>query len=381
MLDDNQPNKHVTVIGAGVQGLTVACLLQSRGYQTTVVGHSTPSEPGADKHYTSPKAGANWFSFAEKDDVRLQEWDALTLRTLERLADDKDAGIWQLPCNQYWGNVDDFEEPWYARTVEGYSHILPTSLPPHFKAGVQFNTVTINVPKYLTYLTTTFLSLGGKFSTNTQLAHIKDAFCLSNLPTVLVVNCTGLGARPLGGVEDADVYPTRGQTILVSAPQVKRTVMDVGGGLGGSDVTYVIPRGDGTVILGGTYQPNEWNLVPDPPTAEQIMQRCIVICPELVEEGGRPRVLRHDVGLRPSRKGGVRLEVELFGVEDGKVMPVVHDYGHGGYGYQSSWGCAASVFELVDRQLSDSKEVRRERKSREEFLREFVDGVFEKNKT
>lgn len=31
----------------------------------------------------------------------------------------------------------------------------------------------------------------------------------------LVVNCTGLSARTLGGVEDADMVPIRGQTVLV----------------------------------------------------------------------------------------------------------------------------------------------------------------------
>lgn len=31
----------------------------------------------------------------------------------------------------------------------------------------------------------------------------------------LVVNCTGLSARTLGGVEDAEMIPIRGQTVLV----------------------------------------------------------------------------------------------------------------------------------------------------------------------
>lgn len=31
----------------------------------------------------------------------------------------------------------------------------------------------------------------------------------------LVVNCTGLSARTLGGVEDAEMTPIRGQTVLV----------------------------------------------------------------------------------------------------------------------------------------------------------------------
>jgi D-amino-acid oxidase len=45
----------------------------------------------------------------------------------------------------------------------------------------------------------------------------------------LVVNATGLGARTMIGVEDSAVYPARGQTVLVKAPEVSRCVMHVEG--------------------------------------------------------------------------------------------------------------------------------------------------------
>ena len=79
------------------------------------------------------------------------------------------------------------------------------------------------------------------------------------------------------------------------------------------------------------------------------MRRCIALCPSLV--GNRDvsiealDVVRHGVGLRPSRKGGVRLEKEML-LGGGAV--VVHNYGHGGEGYQISWGCAGDVVGLVD---------------------------------
>ncbi len=58
-------------------------------------------------------------------------------------------------------------------------------------------------------------------------------------------------------------------------------------------------------------------------------------------------VIRHAVGLRPYRPGGVRLEKERIEV-DGKGVWVVHNYGHAGFGYQVSYGCAESVVRLVD---------------------------------
>ena len=40
-------------------------------------------------------------------------------------------------------------------------------------------------------------------------------------PKGVVINATALGARSLIGVQDLDVYPIRGQTILAYAPGVQ----------------------------------------------------------------------------------------------------------------------------------------------------------------
>lgn len=57
--------------------------------------------------------------------------------------------------------------------------------------------------------------------------------------------CPGIGARSLGGVEDQDVYPVRGQVVLVKAPWVTfgRTASHEADGLW----TYIIPRRNGDV--------------------------------------------------------------------------------------------------------------------------------------
>jgi hypothetical protein len=59
-----------------------------------------------------------------------------------------------------------------------------------------------------------------------------------------VVVCTGLGSRMLGGVEDKDVYPIRGQTVLLRAPWVR-----FGRTMGSKDGywPYIIPRRSGDV--------------------------------------------------------------------------------------------------------------------------------------
>lgn len=59
-----------------------------------------------------------------------------------------------------------------------------------------------------------------------RLASLDHAFDIPGIGKVpLVVNATGLGARSLIGVEDTAVYPARGQTVLVRAPEVSRCVM------------------------------------------------------------------------------------------------------------------------------------------------------------
>ena len=55
------------------------------------------------------------------------------------------------------------------------------------------------------------------------------------------------------------------------------------------------------------------------------------------------------MGLRPARKGGVRLELEWRTNSSGDLKTaVVHNYGHGGAGMCLSYGCAADVVQIVD---------------------------------
>lgn len=57
--------------------------------------------------------------------------------------------------------------------------------------------------------------------------HVADAASLnaSSTPADLVINCTGLMARNLGGVEDKTVIPARGQVVVVrNDPGVMATI-------------------------------------------------------------------------------------------------------------------------------------------------------------
>lgn len=81
------------------------------------------------------------------------------------------------------------------------------------------------------------------------------------------------------------------------------------------------------------------------------MKRAIAASPSLVGEGQGIEgldIIRHGVGLRPLREGGPRIEKDVV---DG--VKVVHNYGHGGFGYQASFGCAEAAVSLVKEALQN----------------------------
>ena len=63
----------------------------------------------------------------------------------------------------------------------------------------------------------------------------------------------------------------------------------------------------------------------DPNLAHRIALRCVALAPELTGGKGVESldIVRHNVGLRPSRHGGPRLELENIA----SIGSVVHNYG------------------------------------------------------
>lgn len=92
-------------------------------------------------------------------------------------------------------------------------------------------------------------------------------------------------------------------------------------------------------------QKGSWESQPDPNLANRIMKRAVELRPELTGGKGPEAlsVIRHGVGLRPMREGGPRVEKERI-----EGVWTVHNYGHGGYGYQASYGSAYAAVKLVD---------------------------------
>jgi D-amino-acid oxidase len=234
--------------------------------------------------------------------------------------------------------------------------VIPESqLRPGIHHAYAVTSVCINPSIYLPWLASQCLKAGIVLK-RANLTHISDAAALPDVHhdfgdanTDLIINCTGLSSLKLGGVEDTTMYPIRGQLVLVR--NNPGGIITVGDSLedGSDEKTYMMTRaaGGGTV-LGGSTQKNNWDSQVDPSLALRIMKRCVEMCPALTGGKGIEHldVIRHAVGLRPGREGGARVEREMLG-----ETWVVHNYGHGGAGYQSSYGCAEAVVKLVSETL------------------------------
>ncbi|KAI9501178.1 hypothetical protein GGI25_000594 [Coemansia spiralis] len=356
------------VVGAGVIGLTVANQLQdSNLYNVTIVAECSPADAissGARQStkWASPWAGAHWRAWASNDNAPLQKMEIDTYHEMMALAENcPKSGIKKAPgMDLFEANSD--SPIWYASMVSDASEMTAIPLPDGVAHGLEYTTLIINVPVYLQYLLDRFVSSGGEL-VKQHISHINDALAyipenegLNQIP--IVVNCTGLGSLELGGVEDKNMYPIRGQTILIDAPDAKRTITRIG-----KLFSYVIPRGDGTVIIGGTAEKGDWNELPDNVATETILHRALDLEPALLPqhmsnlpaeakvEALRNAVISVNVGFRPMREGGVRLDWKLVNSSAGKFK-LVHCYGHGGFGYQSSFAYAKAVLELANMQLA-----------------------------
>lgn len=110
--------------------------------------------------------------------------------------------------------------------------------------------MAINAPKHDEYVYRQLKDHYGVRFVRQRLPSIKAAYLGPS--TQVVFNCTGIASKTLPGVEDAKVFPTRGQVVLARAPRVKNITM-----LHGKDYeTYIIPRpgSNGNVVLGGYVQ-------------------------------------------------------------------------------------------------------------------------------
>jgi len=257
---------------------------------------------------------------------------------------------------------------WYAGDVRDYEPLscMPA---PGVAAAASFTSIAVDVPRYTMFLLRRIrrnararvvrkrLPTDAGLIGTVQCAHwvARDTWRAQSQDVVVdaVVNATGLGAARMVG--DGKMYPVRGQTVLVRGEaNAIRTRHGIDVETGQSCISYVIPRkGSGTTVLGGCNEPGRSEREPEQGTTAVILRRCRELCPELLIGGDTSgdssdlfQIVQVQVGLRPARKGGSRVEREIVDI-DRLSLTIVHAYGHGGAGFQNSVGVANRVIALL----------------------------------
>lgn len=298
----------ITVVGAGVIGLTTAVELQRAGHRVQVVAAARGDAT------TSAVAGALWFPFKAHPPERVNRWAIRSREHLTALAERVPAaGVDVLTAYEA---ADGPGLPWWAPCVPALTRVerSPLGCP-----AWRFEAPRVEPALFLPWL-------------EQELARpirVERVTSLDHLPGDYVVHCAGLGARALA--RDDSLQAVYGQTLLVEPGELDRGV-SLGDERDESRMLYAIPRRS-TFVLGGCALPcsDDRPLAPDPDITEAILARA------------RAAGLRHGpllgarAGLRPYRPS-VRLERE------GRV---IHNYGHGGAGFTLAHGCAMEVAELL----------------------------------
>jgi glycine/D-amino acid oxidase-like deaminating enzyme len=250
------------VLGCGVSGLSTARLLQRRFQHgpgtVTIYAKDLPPDT------TSNIAGAWWAptSVYENATPKFNEQFRQASRISNR--------AFQLLVGAEYGVrwIDTLElsrtEASLGRELPGGNDLYPqieTHRDPENYFGFpfvkQYMSMLIEPSIYLSALLRDFYIAGGRvvvqeFKSREQIARLREP---------VVFNCTGLGSRAL--FDDKELTPVRGQLeVLLPQPEIDYAYLSSG---------YMFPRRDG-IILGGTWDHDDWSLTPDPEQATGILE-------------------------------------------------------------------------------------------------------------
>jgi D-amino-acid oxidase len=308
--------KTVTVIGCGIIGLTTAIKLQENGFKVTIIAKERFNKT------LSNKVGAIWFPFEIYPKEKANKWAALAYKAYQ--LDHKEGnGVSFIPFITAYNSESNTD--WALQLPKGtIRKALKIELPKGMKAAY-ISTVPLAEPfLYLPYLFNTFIEQGGVFKKQI-VTSLEEASKLD----ALIINCTGLGAKPL--CSDNDLQPMRGQILRCK----KTTTPSFADATKKGALSYVINRSEDSII-GGTDYENDWNTNIEESDTSLIINRFLKF--SLTEDA--PEIIEEIVGLRPKRS---RVRFEF----DNNYPNIFHNYGHGGAGFTVAWGCAIELADML----------------------------------
>ena len=237
----------VTVVGAGVVGLSCAVRIAEVGLEVDVLARDLPRET------TSAAAGGLWWPSPAEPVEPVLRWAVAGHAALVDLAqrDGDRAGVRILPGTLVREAND--PAPTWLTAMPDLTPVAPRPVaPPGLAPGLVgaghswgFAVPLVDPGPYLDHLRARLLAAGG---TLTRMS-------LPALPSRgFVIDCTGLSAHALAA--DPAVRPARGQVVLLEDPGLTQWLVDerVQDGLSCS----VLPYGR-RVVVGGCHQLDDWS--------------------------------------------------------------------------------------------------------------------------
>lgn len=360
----------VVIVGSGVIGLTIAHQLlldiqcsEYRLKKLTFISRNYPNDEPLSHEYTSPWAGAHFRPFPHRpetyeSDKRESAYTRVTYRFFQKYAAEhpestieftKGVDWLEKPTPEYMGL-----EPGLSRdSLVDFRMLSKRELPVGVNYGCEYLTWCLNAPVYLQFLQAQVeqlclrLGIPLEFSrvNLTSLRDIEKWFSGTNV----IFNASGTGLQYCGGY-DPKSFNIRGQTLLLNVPNpnsiryANATITHQGSD---GSWTFVIKRpavsGKPQYILGGTKQLDDDLIVSRETDTQALLSRARKLFPDLCFPDGSFDIARVNVGFRPARQGGSRVELETPPKSD---LRIVHAYGFGGMGYEVSVGAAQHAIRL-----------------------------------
>ena len=255
-------HRRCAVIGCGAVGLASARLLQDRGWYVTI--YAKDLHPNT----TSNIAGAQWspasvFNRSNVDErfySQLGQAMHFAYRRFQNMVGTRYGVRWV--SNYELSDRPPGRDIIHRRFADLYPELrnLPAAGHPFaVEHALHFDTMLIEPPVYLPAMMRDFRDAGGEI----VIREFSDRSDLLALDEPVLLNCTGLGARELFG--DTELIPVKGQLeVLLPQPEIDYIMIHRD--------SYMIPRADG-IMLGGTFDRNEWSLQPDAAASERIIRR------------------------------------------------------------------------------------------------------------
>lgn len=346
----------IVIVGAGVIGISTAFrIAEIDPYaKIVIISKDFPDTGLLNPYYTSSKAGAHFRPFPSKSEIEYRD-SKLTHATYKKFKllarQHPESSIKLMTGIDYL----EFENPLYSTLSRGYTEVvddfevIPKSeLPANVNFGAKYKSFCVNPHVYMTFMLDS-LKLRQKITLIR-----KEVYSLRQVsmmyPESTIVNCTGKGLLYDGSYDPA-CYSIRGQTLLVRPPldnlaefESKTVTIQMANG----EWCFFIPRPlNGGIILGGTKNDKCYQDTPVAEETQHLIENARSRFPNMFDKKtGELDILRINVGFRPARTGGVRLEKEIINGDNGKLA-IVHCYGFGGSGIEMSWGAAVKTVELI----------------------------------